>query len=401
MKVKLTELNSGYKGQKKISNLSQQGKAKIIIALVLVAAFTVTFILSSVGIIPLDALFVRARVGVSGENDNLPIQIDSDKVLRLDTLGDSIVVITSDNLFIYSESGKQTLFYKHSMSNPALNIKSDKAIVYDRNGKNFVLIDNNEIIFEGLSDNKIITAQIGKDGSYALSTKVDGATSALVVHNKYNEKIFHWNCGFEYITSIAISDNGKYVGAAVLGAENGEIFTIVHHFGVEYKDELNSQKIYGVTPFGLNFANSNTLMLLSDSGIYEINKKDEKFTEILKYYSSEFNSCDIADNGKYIVTIAKYGSENVFETNLYSKNGKLKKTISTDFEIYSSAVTNKYIFIFGENIINVYNLSGKKVSEIIIDGGADSILPTDDFIFIPSLNKISRCFTYGDSTIQV
>ena len=33
MKVKLTELNSGYKGKKKVSRLSDKGRAKIIIAI--------------------------------------------------------------------------------------------------------------------------------------------------------------------------------------------------------------------------------------------------------------------------------------------------------------------------------------------------------------------------------
>ena len=49
----------------------------------------------------------------------------------------------------------------------------------------------------------------------------------------------------------------------------------------------------------------------------------------------------------------------------------------------------------------VYNLSGANVSEISFKGEAFSLLPTDDFVYIASLDKITRCFSYGDATVAV
>ncbi len=401
MKVKFTELNSGYKGEKRVNMFSEKSRAKIIIALALVLAFLFTFILSSVGVIPLDALLLKLSVSVSGDNGRLPISVNSDSVLTSSIIGENILVLTTDNVFIYSPNGKELLVQNHTYTKPGITINGERAAVFDRKGKGFMLIEKDKVQHTGDAQNTIITAQYGKNGSYALSTKTEGATSSLKVYNSLNENIFNWNCGYEYITSIALSDNGRYVGVAVAGAENGEIFTTLHYFGVDYKEPLNSQKIKGVSPFSLKFTSFNMLSLITDSGVYTLSRKAEKCEKPLTYYSSEFNSCDISDNGKFIVTIAKYGSENVFETTLFSKYGKIKETISTDFEIKDARMSKKYIFILGESKIAVYNHSGKQVSEIIFKGEPDGIFPTDDFIFISSLDKISRCFSYGDSTVEI
>ena len=64
-------------------------------------------------------------------------------------------------------------------------------------------------------------------------------------------------------------------------------------------------------------------------------------------------------------------------------------------------MSDKYIFALTEKRIVVYNFSGNIVSEIDFKGDAHSLLPTDDFVFIVSLDKITRCFSYGDSSVEL
>ena len=401
MKVSFTELNSGYKGEKRVSRTNAKGRSKAIIALTLVAVFVVTFILSSVGIIPVDALLLRAKVSISGNGDRFPIPVSSDSILFTDIIGDNLIIVTTENIVIYSNNGKQLCNKTHNFTKPGLSVNEGKAVVFDRGGKGFYLFNSEKVIYEGTADNIIISAEYGNNGNYALGTKGNGATSAFVVYDKHHKKIFQWNCAHEHIVSIALSDNGRYAGVVVLGAENGEIVSTVKYFGFDYKEALNTQKIVGASPFDLQFTELNTLTLLTDNGAYVINRKADKYEKVSTYYPSEFNSCDFSSKGMYIVTLAKYGSENVFEINLFSKSGKLKTTVSVDFELKSTRISDRYIFALGENKIMVYNLSGANVSEIKFKGEAYSLLPTDDFIFITSLDKITRCFSYGDAIIEL
>ncbi len=401
MKVKFTELNSGFTGYSRVSRFSQRTKSKMIIAGILGAVFVFVYLLSSIGIIPFDAISARASAFVRGDADNYPITVNTDSTVNTSILGDSIFVLTSKNFSVYSQSGKLSYTQPHSFASPAVSVNGGRAVVFDRGHKSYMLINEKKVIYTAEAPNNLICAEYGESGNYALGTEGEDSTSKLTVYSSTNKIKFQWKCAYEHIVSIALSPNGKFAGVAVLGAENGEIFTCVNYFGFDYQEPINSQVISGSGAFDLRFTSVNTLTVFSDTGIFKIGKKDENFETVKKYYSSEFNSFDYSHNGKYVVAIAKYGSANDFSVSIYSPNGKEKATISVDRQIKDVRMSNKYVFALAENTIMVYNLNGRKISQIEIKGDARSILPTDKFIYINSLDKITRCFSYGNNTVEL
>ena len=401
MKVKLTELNSGYSGYSRVSRFSKKTQSKMLIAGVLVAVFIFVYILSSVGIIPFDALSARFSSFVSQDSDNFPVILNSDSTINKAIIGDNILILTTENFTVYSKSGRVVYTQPHGFTSPAISVNGDKAVVFDRGYKSYMLINEKKVVYTSEASNPIICAEYGENGNYALGTYGDDSTSKLTVYSATNKLSFQWNCAYEHITSIALAPNGKFAGVAVVGAENGEIFTCVKYFGFDYQEAINSQTIAGATPLDLKFTAVNTLTLFSDIGVYKIAKKSEAYEMVMEYYSSEFNSFDYSDNGKYIVSLAKYGSANDFQVSVFSANGKQKADISIDLPIKSVTMSDKYIFALAENTIIVYNLNGKEISRIDVKGDVRSLLSTDKYIFIYSLDKLSRCFSYGDSVIEL
>lgn len=401
MKVKFTELNSGYEGERKVSRFSKKAKAKIVIASALVVAFFLVFILSLIGIIPLDALFLRMRVAFSGEDKNFPLEINTESTVFLGKMDDSTIVLTTENIIVYKEKGKESYSMPHIYSKPGISVNGDRAVVFDRGGTTFMLLNEKEVVYEGEATNNILCAYYSDNGSYALGTLGDKTTGSVSVYNKKHEQIFKWNCSKEYISSVTVSDNGDYVGVSVVGAENGAIFTTVQFFGIDYKEPLASQKISDAVPLSIAFTENGILTVVTDIGVYSIDKESGTLTSNLTYYSSEFTCCDISDKGNALVTIAKYGSKNVFEVVLFSSSGEIELTVPVDREVKSAYVTDKYIVILADGQILVYNFRGKLVSTVDYKGEPISLLPTDDFIYIESLDKIYRCFTYGDSSVTL
>lgn len=401
MKVKLTELNSGFTGYSRISRFSRKTQSKIIIAGILVAVFVFVYILSSVGIIPFDALSARFSSFVLQDSDNFPMVVNTDSTINKAIIGDNILILTTENFSVYSQSGKLIYTQPHSFSSPAISINGDKGVVFDRGYKSYMLINEKKVVYTGEASNPLICAEYGESGNYALGTYGEDSTSKLTVYSATNKVSFQWNCAYEHVVSIALAPNGKFAGVAVVGAENGEIFTCIKYFGFDYQEAINSQTISGATPFDLVFSSVNTLTLFSDTGVYKITKKSETYETVMQFYSSEFNAFDCADNGKYIVSLAKYGSANDFEVSVYSSNGKKKANISIDCAIKSVTMSDKYIFALAENTIIVYNLNGREISRIDVKGDARSILSTDKYVYIYSLDKLTRCYSYGDSVIEL
>ena len=146
---------------------------------------------------------------------------------------------------------------------------------------------------------------------------------------------------------------------------------------------------------------TNTLTLFSDTGIYQIKKNGDDINEVAKYFASEFVSVDSNLKGNYAVCLAKFGSANVFQISVYSAYGKLKEVVSLDYKVQSMAMSDKYIFALAENCIMVYNLKGRNVGSIKINGKLYGIYPTDKYCYVHSLGNISRCFSYGDNELEL
>lgn len=401
MKLRLKELNTGYSIEKSVSRLSPKQRAISLIALTLIAAFLITFIFSAVGIIPLDAISARISTGLFGGGKNYPFSIESDDVVNMGVIGDSFLVLTDKNVSVYDTNGNLTFTEKHTFSRPAFSVNDNKAVVFDRNGTGYILITDKQRISSGNTAGVIITAEYGQNGNYAFSLRGEKSTSVLAVFDKQGEVRFQWNCAYEHIASITLSDDGKFAGVATLNAENGAIYSTVHFFGFEYSSALNTQKLVDIAVLDLQFSNSTTLTAFSDSGIYQIKKNGDEFKEVTKYFSSEFVSVASNNKGNYAVCLAKYGSANVFEISLFSQSGKLKETISLDYKVTSISMSNKYIFALAENSIMVYNLNGRNVGEITIVGKLYGIYPTDKYCFIHSLGSVSRCYSFGNSELEL
>ncbi len=401
MKLRLKELNTGYSIEKSVSRLSPKQKAISTIALALVGVFLVTFIFSAVGILPLDAISARISTGLFGGGKNYPFSIESDDVVNMGVIGDSFLILTDKTVSVYDTNGNLAFSEKHTFSRPAFSVNENRAVVFDRNGTGYILITDKQKISSGNTAGVIITAEYGKNGNYAFSLRGDKSTSVLAVFDKQGEVRFQWNCAYEHIASITLSDDGKFAGVATLNAENGAIYSTVHFFGFEYSSALNTQKLTDIAVLDLKFSNSTTLTVFSDSGVYQIKKNGDEYKEVAKYFSSEFISFASNNKGSYAVCLAKYGSTNVFEISVFSQSGKLKECISLDYKVTSMSMSNKYIFALAENCIMVYNLNGRKVGEITIVGKLYGVYPTDKYCFIHSLGSVSRCYSFGNSELEL
>lgn len=397
-KLKLKELNSGYEvSKKKSGGISKKGRAAIIVISALVIAFTATYIASAVGVLPLEAVFAK----MFGGTKNFGLSLDSDSVVNIKNIGDGLLVLTDKSATLYGSDGKEIYTAVHSFSKPAVSVNGKKAAVFDRNGKGFILLNDKKQVLTGEADGVILAMCYGKNGSFAISSRGESSTSTLTVYNSRSDVIFKWNCAYENITSIALSDTGKSAGAALFGVKDGEYYTTVRYFDFDYSEPLSSATKSGAAPLVVAFTSRGGLTLFSDTGVYGLKKNSEEFECIDEFYTPEFNSFSVNSDGIYQVTLANHGSTNSFCIKLYDKNGAKKAEIPVTKELKSVSLGDKYIFALAENEIMVYNFKGAEVGKVSVTGKLYSIYPNDKYIYIYSLDKITKAYSYGDSSVTV
>ena len=294
--------------------------------------------------------------------DSLP-----DSIVNIEKYASGTILLTDTSLDYLNHAGERMSANSHSYSQPVIDIKNRTVLIYDKGGL-ALRIEKNMTVYNSLTVNKpIITASVGKKGNYAYVLNEDGGyQSHLYVYSLQGKKQFEWGSASDYCITTALSDNGKSIAVALAGVKNGEYVSVINFFNFNDSKALYSVELEDCTVVSLEFINNKTIAVLTDNGIFVINKKGE-CEKIADYLPSEILHSDFAFNGLNAVSTVHHG--NVRETKLCIFNKKFKELYTLDFdsEIFSVKASDKYVAVLFNNRINVYDVKGNMISEILLD----------------------------------
>ena len=253
---------------------------------------------------------------------------------------------------------------------------SDRVLVYDRGGNRFRVENRTESLFEGTTaeGEDIITASIGSKGNIALGTLSGSATSRLTVWNStYDKKEFVWNCSDYSITSTALSENGKYVAVSVMGAKDGDTYSKIYVFDFEYSDPVSETEYPGTAMLAVNFTDNDTVVGVGDNKISFL-KNLKKNTEI-DYGTSSLSTFTFSPNGRTILILAEYGSQNHQLLRCYTENGRSAFEEPYDVYIKSVYASDSRISVLTSDYIDIYGIGGTR--RRAREAGSSAILAED------------------------
>ena len=272
-----------------------------------------------------------------GGGGGYPCQVNSSNVKKVDVLNGDIYILYNDRTVALDGSAKEIRSFDHSFATPALAKSPDRVLVYDRGGNRFRVENRTESLFEGTTaeGEDIITASIGSKGNIALGTLSGSATSRLTVWNStYDKKEFVWNCSDYSITSTALSENGKYVAVSVMGAKDGDTYSKIYVFDFEYSDPVSETEYPGTAMLAVNFTDNDTVVGVGDNKISFL-KNLKKNTEI-DYGTSSLSTFTFSPNGRTILVLAEYGSQNHQLLRCYTENGR--SAFEEPYDVYIKSV---------------------------------------------------------------
>ena len=296
-----------------------------------------------------------------GGGGGYPCQVNSSNVKKVDVLTGDIYILYNDRTVALDGSAKEIRSFDHSFATPALAKSPDRVLVYDRGGNRFRVENRTESLFEGTTADgeDIITASIGSKGNIALGTLSGSATSRLTVWNStYDKKEFVWNCSDYSITSTALSENGKYVAVSVMGAKDGDTYSKIYVFDFEYSDPVSETEYPGTAMLAVNFTDNDTVVGVGDNKISFL-KNLKKNTEI-DYGTSSLSTFTFSPNGRTILVLAEYGSQNHQLLRCYTENGRSAFEEPYDVYIKSVYASDSRISVLTSDYIDIYGIGGTR-----------------------------------------
>lgn len=335
---------------------------------------------------------IRSFTSGLNPGDGYPYKINSGSVKDITVLNGNLFILTDQETISLDSTAKEVKSTAHTYSTPSMATRGSKAVIYNRNGNRFRVENRTETLFNGETedDEKIITAAIGAEGNVALATFSDDSTSKLIVYgNNYKKVVFSWTCAQDSITSVDLSDNGRYAVVSVVGARDGEIYSRVIVFEFEYSEPKAEFEYYGTAMLGVHFARNDNVIAVGDNLTSFI--KNLKSKEDFEYGSSTLSNFDFSEDGYLALALSAYGSTNNQKVICYSSS--LNKTCEKDFDS-----TIKQLYLSGDRAsilfddkICILKTSGGIYREYETNSNAIATFNIGNRTYLYTVGEIQKC----------
>ena len=297
----------------------------------------------------------------TGHGAGFPYRFSSNEIKDFSSFySNDIVILTDSDLMILNRSAKPVLTYKHSMSNPIMKCSRDRILLYDQGASKAVILNQKGVVIDFPVDAKIICADICNNGKTAIVTRNDSKKEFLNVYAYSGKRIMNWQKGAGYIIDTTLSENGNYVGVAILDTEDAVQTVTILNFTVSNAKQKGNTKIKSSTFYGMDFLSSNDLAVLCDNKIFVFNSKCEgkKDLEI-----NASNSLQLyTDNRGQIIHTYSLFNNGTYSVDVYNSN--LKKIYSKECkqDIITTGSDGKSIYVLYTNKNVELNMIGGKVT---------------------------------------
>lgn len=351
------------------------GAALLIVILVLAAAFVIGDKIPSDGKTDSETVESGFDIGAASVNSVVPYS-------------GGVAAIADSAVYYFDASGNLLSKNEHTFASPVAEASGRNLILYDLGGYKYRIEKRGGVYVEQETASVITCAAIGKRGNYAYSLNSDGGyQSHLFVYSERNKKVFEWGSSSDYISTLALSDNGKYCAAGILSSENAKIVSVVKLFGFNADEPLLSVDFTGSVVYDIAFATSKRLIVFCNDGVYSVGTDGTKELTV-PYSSNEIRHFDNCRTGLKALSVAVFGNENNTRITVLSRRGKtlFEKTFTED--VSDVVCSSNRISIVFRDRIESFDQKGNSVGLIHLNESASSAVLSGSRLYVLGANGL-------------
>ena len=340
----------------------------VVLALVVIAAQrfgNVTF--SSVGD------WVDSLVSGLQRGDGYPYYFEDSSVLFVEPIGSDLLVVTEHDTYVLDKTARRTNTLPHTYTAPYADSRSGRVLFLDVGGTTYRIQSKSRLLYEGTSAQRLLTGAIAENGAVALASRGENAQSMLTVLDSRQQEVFRWNCAAETIVAVGISDRGKRAAAAVLGAENGELYTKVHLFDFDYNEPIASFT-FPEPVSGIVYLAEDRVLLTGERVFALVEDGQLSWQEDLSL--NTLSAVCTSEDGMTAAVFSKYGSSAVKIIRAYNDKGEQLFETELAEPVKNVSCDGRHVSVLTDSFLYQYDRGGTVVGQATVD--ADSIRPFTD-----------------------
>lgn len=200
-----------------------------------------------------------------------------------------LAVAADSEIKFFTSTGRMTLSLGSDCVNPKICTSNNNALVYDQGRKHFSVYNSFVSLYSENLDYPISCADMADNGAFVVTTQSAKYASVLKIYDN-SFKLRHEYNKNDRVLSVAMSDNGRYVAALSMSAEDGQSVVFVSLVDCK-KNEANAIfEIKGSLPYYCKFLGDDRILLLCNDKMYVMDKKGKVQSEHAHPSSLTFSS---------------------------------------------------------------------------------------------------------------
>lgn len=328
------------------------------------------------------------------------VQLSTDSSVRYCAYDGGYISYGRDGAAAFQAEGEQCWNIAYVMKNPVVSVCGKYAVVADKGGTQFCIVDGNGTVSRFELTEKVAAVKIASQGVVAIMATGEendhiylyepGSATALVDIMTVTK-----NNGFPL--ALALSQDGRKLVTSYVSIESGSCLSWVTFYnfgevGQNYVDNMVGSYSFEELVPEVAFVTNDTAMICRESGLVfyrvtEVPKALEKedFTEKIRsvFYSGDYTGV--------VLEKAANGGENRL---VMYRNARGKKVLDMDFTgdykgIYTSG---EDIVFYSNGRLTIYNIGGKQKLKVEIEKNVNVVLRVDDN---------TRYILIGDETADI
>lgn len=355
--------------------------AIFILALVIAANFSAI-------IEPLQGIASKIDTKTSYEV-GFPIKLTGSASYSFDCFGDNFSLLTDTYLYTYGMNGGQNYAVRHNCSKPVQCTNSSRILLYDKDYSSFALYNKTRLVYSNTVEEKIVFASLGNKDSAAVVTNSDKFSNIIYIYNGNGEWRYTRKFLDENIMSVKFSSDERYIYVAAIGAENGEMYTVIYKYDVTNEsDAVWSYKHIGASiPVKMYVKKGNVCILYDNLAVSLKESSGELVGE--KEFSGTVLCCDGSDSVIGVVYLDSSSNKKLLTAFDYDMNVLSAKTVSTNInEVIADGGT---LYIVQSGMLTGYNTDMEAVVEKPL---------SDDYISFVKIGKSVLFLGYNTVDIE-
>lgn len=267
-----------------------------------------------------------------------------------------VMGIVNDSFFeLYDDEGKLLQAVSHGMSDPVLETSEARFLLYDRDRYSLNIYNYSDELYTAEFDKPIVSADIGRDGTYAVVTDSDTSKSTVFVYDKDNESVYKWSSANYYITDVAVSNDGEKIAVSLINSNGGifESYIYVLDFdSAEPKYRFNFNDIVS----SITSCSESYILANGFDRAYSVpwnggGELDLEVSGVVRCYDYELN-------GGSCLVFGREDNEQVNTVTVLNSKGNITATIEFNSNIYDVAVSETRVAVLSDNEVFVYDRKG-------------------------------------------